>query len=42
MSSKYEGLPMVLIEAQSFGLPIVSYNCPYGPSDVIRDSKNGF
>ncbi|VCZ51608.1 Glycosyltransferase Gtf1 [Acinetobacter baumannii] len=30
---------MVLIEAQSFGLPIVSYNCPYGPSDVIRDSK---
>ncbi|ELX04802.1 glycosyltransferase family 4 protein [Acinetobacter baumannii] len=42
MSSKYEGLPMVLIEAQSFGLPVVSYNCPYGPSDVIRDSKNGF
>lgn len=41
MSSKYEGLPMVLIEAQSFGLPIVSYNCPYGPSDVISSNKNG-
>lgn len=41
MSSKYEGLPMVLIEAQSFGLPIVSYNCPYGPSDVIQENKNG-
>lgn len=42
MSSKYEGLPMVLIEAQSFGLPIVSYNCPYGPSDVISSNENGF
>lgn len=41
MSSKYEGLPMVLIEAQSFGLPIVSYNCPFGPSDIIRNHENG-
>ena len=32
---------MVLIEAQSFGLPIVSYNCPYGPSDVIQENQNG-
>ena len=42
MSSKYEGLPMVLIEAQSFGLPIISYNCPFGPADIISDNKNGF
>ncbi|WP_179994279.1 glycosyltransferase family 4 protein [Acinetobacter sp. YH1901136] len=42
MTSKFEGLPMVLIEAQCFGLPIVAYNCPYGPSDVIDDGKNGF
>ncbi|CAM3672693.1 glycosyltransferase family 4 protein [Acinetobacter baumannii] len=41
MSSKYEGLPMVLVEAQSFGLPIVSYDCPFGPSDVIQNHKNG-
>ena len=41
MSSKYEGLPMVLIEAQSFGLPIVSYDCPNGPSDVIQNGQNG-
>ena len=39
MSSKYEGLPMVLVEAQSFGLPIVSYDCPFGPSDVIQNHK---
>lgn len=42
MSSKYEGLPMVLIEAQSFGLPIVSYDCPNGPSDIIEDKSNGY
>lgn len=42
MSSKYEGLPMVLIEAQSFGLPIVSYDCPNGPSDIIKDNVNGY
>ncbi|WP_347019144.1 glycosyltransferase family 4 protein [Acinetobacter calcoaceticus] len=42
MSSKFEGLPMVLVEAQCFGLPIISYDCPYGPSDVIQDQINGF
>lgn len=42
MSSKYEGLPMVLIEAQSFGLPIISYNCPYGPADIVKNHVNGF
>lgn len=42
MSSKYEGLPMVLIEAQSFGLPIVSYDCPNGPSEIVKDEVNGY
>ena len=42
LSSRYEGLPMVLLEAQSFGLPIVSFACKCGPKDVITDGEDGF
>lgn len=42
MTSKYEGLPMTLIEAQSMGLPIISYACPCGPKDIITHGVNGF
>lgn len=42
MTSRYEGLPMVLIEGQTFGLPIVSYACPCGPRDIVQDGENGF
>lgn len=35
MTSRFEGLPMVLIEAQSFGLPILAYDCVTGPRDII-------
>lgn len=42
MSSRFEGLPMVLIEAQSFGLPIVSYDCPHGPAEIIDHNNNGY
>ncbi len=41
MSSRFEGFPMVLIEAQSQGVPIVSFDCPNGPSDIINNGVNG-
>ena len=41
MTSYYEGLPLVLLEAQSAKLPIVSFDCPTGPSDIIVDGING-
>ena len=41
LSSRYEGLPMVLLEAQAFGVPCVSFACKCGPKDVIRDGENG-
>lgn len=41
MSSRFEGFPMVLIEAQSQGLPIVSFDCPNGPADIIDNNVNG-
>jgi glycosyltransferase involved in cell wall biosynthesis len=42
MTSLYEGLPMVLIEAKSCGLPIVSFNCPEGPADIVKDGEDGY
>lgn len=42
MTSRYEGLPMVLLEAQAYGLPIISYDCKCGPKDIISDEVNGF
>ena len=41
-SSKAEGMPNALIEAMAAGMPCVSTNCEFGPSDLIQHGKNGF
>jgi glycosyltransferase involved in cell wall biosynthesis len=41
LSSRNEGLPMVLIEAMSQGMACISYNCMTGPSDIIQNDVNG-
>ncbi|WP_164506784.1 glycosyltransferase [Lapidilactobacillus bayanensis] len=42
LSSKFEGLPMVMLEAMSHGVPCISTDCPTGPNDIIEDGKTGF
>jgi len=41
-TSKTEGFPNALLEAMHFGLPTISTDCNFGPSDLIDDGKNGF
>lgn len=41
MTSKFEGLPMVLIEAMTKGAPIVSFDCPHGPAEIVVDGVTG-
>lgn len=42
LSSEYEGMPNCLIEAIGCGIPIVSYDCPLGPKEIVVDDVNGY
>lgn len=42
MTSRYEGLPLVLLEAKSWSLPVVAYDCPTGPQEIIHQGEDGF
>ncbi|MEU9886558.1 glycosyltransferase family 4 protein [Sphaerisporangium sp. NPDC051011] len=41
VASRYEGFGMTILEAMSKGVPVVSFNCPHGPKEIITDGHDG-
>lgn len=42
LPSRFEGLPIVLLDTQAYGLPCIAFDCPTGPAEVIENNINGF